>query len=362
METVSKERNYGVDLFRIVSMLMVVTLHVLNRGGALGAAVKGSAEWYAGWVLEVICFGAVDCYALISGFVCYGRRHKYSRALYVWAQVFFYTALAAAIFFGTGMWEVTEEAVAYSFSPIFHNHYWYITSYIGMTFFIPFMNRAAESVSGRDAAIFTGASVVLFMVVPRFVGTSVFTLSSGYSMIWLMILYMIGAFIRRFHVGEGVPRWTILLFCICSWAVTWVTRTYWGNDELVSYISPTIFAASAGLLILFSRLRIKNRVPVWLIKTFSPATLGVYIIHVNYFIWRLYMLNFAVKFAGGGLLRYLGLTLGSALAIYAVLSVVDVCRIKLFELCRVPRALAALDKWLDRFEDKEVQDTNQTGS
>ena len=351
MEAVSNERNYGVDLFRIVSMLMVVTLHVLNRGGALGAAAKGSAEYYAGWALEIICYGAVDSYALISGYVCYGRRHKYSRALYVWAQVFFYTALAGAIFLGTGMWEATGEAVAYSFSPIFHNHYWYITSYIGMTFFIPFMNRAAESVSGRDAAIFTGASVLLFMTVPRFFGTSAFTLSSGYSMIWLIILYMIGAFIRRFRIGEGVPRLEILLLCLCSWAATWAARVFLNSDTLVNYISPTIFIASAGLLIVFSRLRIKNRVSIWLIKTFSPATLGVYIIHVNYFIWRLYMLNFAVGFAGGGLLRYLGLTLGSALSIYAVLSVVDVCRIKLFELCRIPRALAAFDRWIDRLGD-----------
>ncbi len=348
-----KERNLGVDLFRIVSMLMVVTLHVLNRGGALNASANYKGEWQAAWLIEVICYGSVDCYALISGYVSYGRRHKYSRALYVWAEVLFYTVLAATIFIGSGMWEPTEEALLYSFAPISHSHYWYISSYIGMTFFIPFMNRAAESVSGRDAAIFTGASVVLFMLVPRIAGTSVFTLSGGYSMIWLIILYMIGAFIKRFRVGERAPMWTLFVLYLCLIAITWASRVYLGAKWILSYISPTIFAASALLLIMFSRLKIKRRVPVWLIKTFSPATLGVYIIHVNYFVWRLYMLDFSVGFAGGGVPRFILLVLASAFAIYAAASALDVCRVKLFELCGVRRALDALDRLIDSFNRTE---------
>ena len=30
-----EERNYGIDLLRIVSMMMVVLLHVLGQGGIL---------------------------------------------------------------------------------------------------------------------------------------------------------------------------------------------------------------------------------------------------------------------------------------------------------------------------------------
>lgn len=31
----NKNRNYGIDLLRIVSMFMVVNLHVLGRGGTI---------------------------------------------------------------------------------------------------------------------------------------------------------------------------------------------------------------------------------------------------------------------------------------------------------------------------------------
>lgn len=348
-ERLTQGRNYGVDLFRIVSMLMVVTLHVLNRGGALAASVQYNGEWQAAWIFEIICYGAVDCYALISGYVCYGRRHKYSRAAYVWLEVLFYTVLSAAVFFGTGMWEMTDEAVLYSFFPIIQGHYWYVSAYIGMTFFIPLMNAAVEHVSGRDACIFTGAALVLFMTVPRIAGKSMFSIGGGYSMVWLIILYVAGAFIRRFEVGKNIRTWQLgLIYFVCI-AVTWVTRIA-GRGELVSYISPTVFIASAVLLIMFSRIKVEGRVSVWLIKTFSPATLGVYIIHVNYFIWRIYIDGFARGFAGGGVIRLLALTLSAAFAIYFVCSVIDIIRVKLFELCGIRRALDALDRFVGRVD------------
>ena len=38
----SKERNYGIDLLRVVLMYMVCMLHTLGRGGILGASAAGT--------------------------------------------------------------------------------------------------------------------------------------------------------------------------------------------------------------------------------------------------------------------------------------------------------------------------------
>ena len=44
-----EERNYGIDLLRIVSMMMVVLLHVLGQGGILDGSdpltVKSETAW-----------------------------------------------------------------------------------------------------------------------------------------------------------------------------------------------------------------------------------------------------------------------------------------------------------------------------
>ena len=42
MET--KERNYGIDLLRIVSMFMVVVLHVVGHGDILDATDEASEK------------------------------------------------------------------------------------------------------------------------------------------------------------------------------------------------------------------------------------------------------------------------------------------------------------------------------
>ena len=75
-----KERNYGVDLLRIFSMLMVVTLHVLGKGDLLYNKNLEifSQKYNLLWILEIASFGAVNLYALISGYVSIKSKHKYT--------------------------------------------------------------------------------------------------------------------------------------------------------------------------------------------------------------------------------------------------------------------------------------------
>ena len=53
------ERNYGIDLMRIVSMLMVLTLHVLGQGGVLGSTRLFTVKNQLAWLMEVGAYGAV---------------------------------------------------------------------------------------------------------------------------------------------------------------------------------------------------------------------------------------------------------------------------------------------------------------
>ena len=67
-----REHHYGLDLLRIISMFMIVITHVLGKGG-LRSSVAGVGEsdsyFVVTWVIQVLVYGAVNCYALISGYV-----------------------------------------------------------------------------------------------------------------------------------------------------------------------------------------------------------------------------------------------------------------------------------------------------
>lgn len=75
---VKGERNYGIELFRIFSMLMIVILHINMNGGLMGCFPNVDAKYTTLWFGETFCFASVNCYALISGYVMYNHK-SYSR-------------------------------------------------------------------------------------------------------------------------------------------------------------------------------------------------------------------------------------------------------------------------------------------
>ena len=68
------ERNYGIELFRFFSMLMIVILHINMNGGLMGCFPNVDAKYTTLWFGETFCFASVNCYALISGYVMYNHK------------------------------------------------------------------------------------------------------------------------------------------------------------------------------------------------------------------------------------------------------------------------------------------------
>ena len=78
-----KTRNYGIDFLRMISMIMIVMLHTLGHGGILRSVSFLSVHYQIAWLLEVIAFGAVNTYAMISGFVSVDSHFKCSRSKFL---------------------------------------------------------------------------------------------------------------------------------------------------------------------------------------------------------------------------------------------------------------------------------------
>ena len=82
-------RNYGIDLLKILCMMMVVTIHVT------GVILENSASNITYWIVYFIrmsCICAVDCFAIVSGYLGVDSRHRMSNIANLWSTVVFYTA------------------------------------------------------------------------------------------------------------------------------------------------------------------------------------------------------------------------------------------------------------------------------
>lgn len=91
-----KKRNTGINLFKLFSMFMIALLHVLGMGGITGATA-GTSSYYPVYLMQNAAFCAVNCYALISGYLMLGKKIKPSRITELWFEVFFYSVGLSAI-------------------------------------------------------------------------------------------------------------------------------------------------------------------------------------------------------------------------------------------------------------------------
>ncbi len=351
------KRNYGLDFLRMLSMFMVVMLHVLGQGGILGNA-QGYNYWIA-YFFEIASYCAVNAFALISGYVMWKSKTSVSKIAQLWMQVFFYGALISGIFFIIKPETISFNILLNILFPFTRKNYWYISSYFGMYLLVPLLNAAIKNTSKKTMGISLFSCFVFFSIIPSFLQKNPYSLSSGYSTIWLSLMYLTGAFINKYRIEEKTKKSTgWLLFAgsvFATWlskiAIRYATLEIFGSvrydNTFVNYTSPTIVLAAIGIFIACSKTTF-SKFPQKLISICSPAALGVYLIHVQGFVWKHVIQGFSADFANKSTIVMVGLIFLSAIIIYTACTIIDLLRIQLFRLLRIKK----LCLWIETFAKK----------
>lgn len=346
-----KNRNYGIDLLKIVAMVMVVVLHTMGNGGVLKATETLSPNYVCGWLLETICFCAVNCYALISGYVSTDSRFKYSSIISVWLQALI-IGVSCSFFVALISDQVYLDSVFKSFLPLSNNGYWYLKAYVGMCFFAPIINIAFQHFNKSQlSAVGIGiASVVT--IIPAISGKDIFYTKQGYSAIWLIVLYIIGGVLKKNNVTEKIKTIWLWLMMISGIGITFAEKMlvqYLNSTQdaelkirLMSYTSPTMLIAAVALFMLFAKIK-TNNLSNKIIAFFAPLTFGVYLIHENPSIKKLFMTNMFSAFADFNPILMILSVLGTAIAIFLICALIDFVRDRLFKLLQVKNLLIRLE-------------------
>lgn len=349
-----KERHYGIDFLRCVSMLMVVMLHVLGHGGVLSSVRAGSWNYWIAWLLEIIAFPAVNCYALISGYVGINSRGKYHNIIYLWLQVAFYSVVIALLFYFIAPATVESTNIWRFLFPVINRSYWYFTMYFALFFFIPLLNKGICALDERTAkklvialcVVFSGAFLIEKMDVLQVIdGSDPFISVGGYSVIWLLVLYIIGGCIARFDLLKIIPTKVLLLGSVGCVLLTigfkfavehgGFAQSTISSGVFVDYLSPTIIGCSIFLLGVFSRIKSVPKFLKGLLKFFVPVSFGVYLVHEHLLV-RTYLLGNSMVFAAElNSMQFLVVIFSVVIGIYIFGSLVDYLRLILFEILRI---------------------------
>lgn len=360
----AQQRNYGIELLRIIAMFMIVSLHTLGQGGILASVTPNSPQFHIAWILEIACFCAVNIYALISGYVLSDKPFRLSRLINLWFSIVFYTVTITFISAAMKRNTISVNGMLDALFPISRQQYWYLSSYCGLLLFTPFLNKALAMIEKQEVKIILIPGILIISIMPTLFSSDPLSTHVGYSTIWLCILYLVGGWIKKSDIKSRFKsRWLIATFgamilitYLSKIILIYVTKNWLGiNNEcnvLITYISPTIITSSIVLFLFFINVKF-TALQMKIIGFFSPMALGVYTIHANPLIWNHFVKDFAANYVQYDSIVFFILIIVSALTIYHICSFIDYIRIKIFHLVQVKRLSEFLDgkfsSLIDRF-------------
>ena len=253
-----------------------------------------------------------------------------------------------------------------SFFPVITSENWYFSSYFILFFFFHLLNEMIEKVDKATIEKSILFAVLLFMVVETIYSVKVVGLQAGYSVLWLALLYVIGAYIRKYDPLKRLASWQCVIGIISCMVLTLlskilielVTLYYLGTPaygtKFLVYTSPVMVMQAVLLLQLFSRVNIPvtmQKVVSW----FAPMTFGVFIIHTITAFYR-YILRDALSFTSEySLIVVIGIVIAVTILIWLVCSVIDFVRIFLFKFVRINKLTAWLGAKIDNYLDKTIE-------
>ena len=206
----------------------------------------------------------------------------YEKYIVLWLQVFIYSVvLTIVIQCISGTMEL--KALLKAFMPVTATQYWYFTAYTPVFFLAPWLKKFVHQLSTREAKL---CLVILgiFGVYSTLAGIlyDPFRLEGGYSFIWLTVLFLVGALIKKIGILNYISTkkaWTMVGVSVL---LNWFQKLIIPSQNIfTSYISITMVILSVALLGIFSGIDIKSYWVQKLIKTMASATFGVYLIRTS---------------------------------------------------------------------------------
>jgi Uncharacterized protein conserved in bacteria len=343
-----QKRMANYELLRILSMLMVITLHYLSHTGSLltpGEAAQG--RQVLGTLIESFCIVAVNVYVLISGYFLVEAGFRLKRILVLVGQVLFYALAVPLVMLGLGNFNGEAglyQMIPYVF-PLQAEHYWFATSYVLLYLFTPFLNTAVKHMGKRQMQIALAGLLLLFSIEKSVIPAVFVTDRFGYDFGWFLCVYLLAAYIRLYGfslLNTAKRAWSCYICCgLFLFAAVTVSYLIHEKTGALAYYTTVPFhynyifclLGAAALFAAFGYVKIPAGKAADRICRLSAFTFGVYLFHEHLDIrnvWVGWIEEFLGPVSQTGLAGFLGHLVISVALVYAAGTFVDAVRLNIF--------------------------------
>lgn len=358
------KRESGVELLRIIIMFQIIILHLYEYGNL--ASFVNSRGGFTDIFFDglwSLCRMPVDVFMLITGYFLisskYDLQKVFGRGKKVYLTMLFYSLILAALYFAVTPEIITVPKIFKAFMPFFSKEWYFLSIYLIILFLSPFLNIMLQRLDKKQYLIFTGIVFVvmsLWSTLAYVDGLNeVFSINKivdpymGKSLGGLLLLYLIGGYLRRFTEGHDKPQFKylalFLILCATDFALYKFVPQY-GGKVFGMFNNPLVIGETITIFLFFRDLHFYSPA----INTIAGTTLGIYAIHENPYMRELiWKTNFSDKgvFMNLSAPKSYIAAFAYCIAIFVVCCLIDLLRQRLFDgiesLCKKRKSKKAKD-------------------
>jgi surface polysaccharide O-acyltransferase-like enzyme len=320
---------------------------------------------------SLITYAGVNIFAVISGYVSAlskSEKTDYSRYIEIWLTVIFYNIVLSAILSFVIPGYTLMANLKTMLTPVTSNVYWYFTSFTGLYLLKPLIDRGLKNCSENTLKKLL---VVIFLIFSGLASFSdifnfdrdLFVLSRGYSVIWIVILYIVGYILNKCNIFARYKTWKLLLFLVLVWVAAYFLGMMIKHNSFPSevdynaffmYISPSTLLTAIILVTVFVSMN-SEKLPGKLISFVAPTVFSIYIINCHPVIWNeilenlfLYMKNASIGFIFWSVFRFSFIfTFGAV--------IFDLIRIGIFKVVKIDKLADKIEELLRKVMDGAIK-------
>lgn len=194
----SPGRQTGIDVIRIVSMLLITATHYIGYSGLLDSEDILPVNRILFTVILILARAALNLFAIMTGYLLAKKPFSFKRITRIWFDTVFISVVGlviAAIFRTTA----SRGVLLKSLFPITTFSYWYINAHMMLLCIAPVINMLIESMNARAHFLLCcmmTTAVSIFLVMNPFVDSQIYV-GHAHGVIWFSILYLWGGYFSR---------------------------------------------------------------------------------------------------------------------------------------------------------------------
>lgn len=342
------KRNNGLDLLNIITMFMVLVLHMLLNTGGLEIDYSYGLSFYEVWIFEILCYVAVDCFALSTGYFAYNKMFKAKQIITIWLTTFVISIMWIVVSFLTHN-EISLLSLIKCIIPFASGHYWYISTYVLLVLLSPVINKLIASLSKKQHMYTLLTMFITFSIIPTIIAwEDVYKINAGQSFIWFVFLYLLAAYFAKYSEFKRKTTtyfslylvFAVILFMakiVISKISSQVLGYEYGSSVLLKYNSPLVLGGGIALFATFLNLKMNYTLKV------RKYTLAVYLV-TEHVLGKTIIWNFAQRIIDYSTWYWLPIAMLYCSLVYFLSILIGICVNAIVQRVRFPLILERLEK------------------